>query len=384
MSYSKSIFFIPVWFNDFAQFTKELDKMPIWKIASYKKLWVKYLYNYASSLTKTERRNRAEPEETRTPAPAEPAKTKPAPGKNKIKTMGRRKEDVFAHYILRDVSSLDPYMYADVLQLKHTPKLEEVRFSCFATGVGFLEFWVSYQDMTAEEIAGFAYHFKKARGAGGAHRRKLPEGQKLLYNVASSLLPESIDARLFFAAADKVKSECNCFHYIHLDEAIPDEETRRSTLYRLSRSYLPTMPVAGGSEYDMIYEAGEGDYWCGSPEGLANIVYDYKDHKPGDPDDYYLHRLKPESMENDYYFMYLLLLNQKYAAVQYINTVSLSLERSFADVEDLSRRIVQLKNMFSFNVISDDSVVQNVYSKMYRIMEIKSLLDDVIDNEACR
>ena len=40
-----------------------------------------------------------------------------------------------------------------------------------------------------------------------------------------------------------------------------------------------------------------------------------------------------------------------------------------------------LKNAFSFNVISDDSIVQNIYSKMYTVLDIRNLLEDVIENE---
>ena len=124
MSYSKSIFFVPVWFNDFKQFTGEIDKMDAWESADYTKLWVKYLYPYASSLSKTERRNKL----------GESQKPKKS---NKIPTVEKRKEDVFAHYIIKDLSAAQPYMYEDVLQLQGKVTLEEVRFSCFATGVAF-------------------------------------------------------------------------------------------------------------------------------------------------------------------------------------------------------------------------------------------------------
>ena len=140
------------------------------------------------------------------------------------------------------------------------------------------------------------------------------------------------------------------------------------------------MPVTGESAYDMMYEAGSGDYWSGCSEGLSNIVYD-SEHARDGKKDYYLHSLKLQRLQTDYYFMYLLLLNQKYSAVEYIKMVSQSLDGSTKYVEMLNRRIVQLKNTFSFNVISDDSIVQNIYSKMFSVLEIHNLLEDVIENE---
>ena len=48
---------------------------------------------------------------------------------------------------------------------------------------------------------------------------------------------------------------------------------------------------------------------------------------------------------------------------------------------DLSQRITKLKTVFAFNVISDDLIYQNVYKRMYSILDIDRLLDDIRDNE---
>lgn len=53
----------------------------------------------------------------------------------------------------------------------------------------------------------------------------------------------------------------------------------------------------------------------------------------------------------------------------------------YKDIENLNRRIIELKNIFTFNVISDDIHFQNIYSKMFSVLEIKNLLADVIENE---
>ena len=360
MSYSKTVYFIPVWFDDFQKCTDAVSGMDIWMPTKNTKVWAKYLYHYAANVTK---------------------QVKSSEEKERTDVMGQRDGAIFASYTLKNPEELKVYMFADKLSLTNVPTLREVRFSAFATGVGFFEFWVEYQNMTPEEIAEFAYHFKKAKGGAGVYKKEnLPEGEDFLYNVTKSLLPKNLPAKLFFSWTADLKYECNCFHFLHVDDILPEPEERKNTLFRLGRSYRSNMPVAEESEYDMIYEAGTGDYWSGSPEGLANIVYDYA-HDPSTDTGYYLHKLKLPSLETTYYFMYLLLLNQKYSAVQYINMVALSLERSADDVEQLNKRIVRLKNMFAFNVVSDDSIVQNVYSKMYKIMEIKSLLEDVIENE---
>jgi hypothetical protein len=339
MSYAKSIFFIPVWFDQLQSFTSALEGTSLWEATDSKKVWAGYLFRYASDIN--------------------------------------RKKELFASFTLKDPSSLNVYMFQDELCLESTPNIDEVRLSCFSTGVGFMEFWVSYTGLAVDEITNFSYMFKKATSK---CKKELPNQQRALYDVANNLLPQEHKAILFFSASARFKYECNCFHFLHLDQEIPDSSTLQATLFRLSRSYRNNMPVTGESAYDMMYEAGNGDYWSGCSEGLSNIVYD-SEHARDGKKDYYLHSLKLQRLQTDYYFMYLLLLNQKYSAVEYIKMVAQSLDGSTKYVEMLNRRIVQLKNTFSFNVISDDSIVQNIYSKMFSVLEIHNLLEDVIENE---
>ena len=339
MSYAKSVFFIPIWFDQFKPFVQAMSNHTLWETTDSKKVWAGYLFRYASDIN--------------------------------------RNKDLFASYTLKDPTKLNVYMFQEEIITENAPHIDEVRCSCFYSGVGFLEFWVSYSGWSAEEIANFAFMFKKATSK---CNKELPDQQRALYDVARELLPQGQKAQLFFSSSARFKYECNCFHFIHLDQEIPEETALKATLYRLSRSYRNDMPTSAESAYDMIYEAGVGDYWSGCSEGFANIVYDFQNDK-NDKNDYYLHTLKLQRVQTDYYFMYLLLLNQKYAAVEYIRMVSLSLEGKTKAVESLNKRIVLLKNAFSFNVISDDSIVQNIYSKMYAVLDIRNLLEDVIENE---
>jgi hypothetical protein len=339
MSYAKTVFFIPVWFDDFEKITKKTDSNNIWCCTEKEKTNPSYLFHYASNIA--------------------------------------RDSTLFKSYSLKDITSLNIYMYDEEMEFKVRPSIEEVRFSCFATGIGFIEFWVSYSDTSLEEISNFAYLFKKAIKS----RKKAQEnGKQSLYDAAKSLLPYDMDCQLFFSSSAQFKYECNCFHFVHKDECCPEKSHLKNSLYHLCRSFKNSMPIITESKYEMSYEAGKSDYWCGSTEGIANVLYDYQDNDD-DTLDYFLHTIKPIHLSVDYYFLYLLLLNQKYSAVQYIYMVSKVLNKPSKDIENLNRRIIQLKNVFTFNIVSDDIHFQNIYSKMFSILEIKNLLADVIENE---
>lgn len=339
MSYAKTVFFIPVWFDDFEKLSKRIDGDNIWCCTEKEKISPSYLFHYASNVAKD--------------------------------------SNLFKSYSLKDTSSLNVYMYDEEIDFKGIPSIEEVRFSSFSTGVGFVEFWISYSGVTLEEISNFAYLFKKATKL----KDKAQEnGKQSLYDVAKSLLPYDINCQLFFSSSAQFKYECNCFHFIHKDGSIPEKTHLNNTLHHLCRSFKSSMPIITDSKYEMTYEAGAGDYWCGSTEGIVNVLFDCQG-KDDDNLDYYLHTIKPIHLNVDYYFLYLLLLNQKYSAIQYIYMVSKVINKPSKDIENLNRRIIQLKNVFTFNIVSDDIHFQNIYSKMFSILEIKNLLADVIENE---
>lgn len=264
-------------------------------------------------------------------------------------------------------------MYENELTLKNVPVIEEVRLSCFSTSIAFMEFWVSYSDMTPEEIADFAYLFKKAAKMCG---KDMPGEKTALYDAATAILPQGIESKMFFSSTEAFKYECVCFHFLHLDET-PADETLSIRLRCLSRSYSEKFFNIAESDYDMTYKPSANDYWGGSSEGLVNLTYDFDNNDT----DYYLHNLKFSHLSVDYYFLYLLLLNQRFTAVEYINKVSMACVENLKEIEELNKRIIKLKTVFSFNVISDDRVFQNVYSKMYSVLEIERLLADVIESE---
>lgn len=339
MGYAKTVFFIPVWFDDLKKLSKKMDTSSIWQPTEQEKISSSYLFHYASNIAKD--------------------------------------RDLFRSYALKDAASLNVYMYEEEAGHTVPPAIEQVRFSCFSTGVGFVEFWISYSDISLEKITNFAYRFKKATKSA----EKAPKNNKQsLYDVASSILPPDVDCQLFFSSSADFKYECNCFHFIHKDGDIPEQSRLTDALHHLCRSYKSTMPITSDHTYDVTYQASLGDFWCGSTEGIVNVLFDFESETDAGTD-YYLHTLKLKHLSIDYYFMYLLLLNQKYTAIQYIYMVSKVINKPSREIENLNRRIIQLKNVFSFNIISDDVHFQNLYAKMFSILEIKNLLADVIENE---
>jgi hypothetical protein len=134
---------------------------------------------------------------------------------------------------------------------------------------------------------------------------------------------------------------------------------------------------AESSKYEMMYAPYAYDQWGGSQVALVNLVRECGQEKS----DRFLNELKPARLLADCRYMYLLLLNQRFSAIRYIEEIAESEGLSTKQVERLNGRIVKLKTSYSFRVISDDLIYQNVYSRMYQLLDIDNLLADLQDHE---
>lgn len=331
MRRSTTVFFVPIWFDEYTPFAADVERMNRWDVIPAEEVAPRYLLNYASRIATD--------------------------------------KSLFSSYRLRDADSLPIYMYGDELGEDVVPEITEVRLSCFFTGVGFLEFRVVHDGLSLDGIADFSYLFKKASKKNG--------DSPSLCEVAKTLVPDG-SAKLFFTDSAPFKYECICYHFIHSDLNELSYDDLQTYLTLLKRNYNTSFYAhPADSEYDMFYSPYPYDHWAGSPEGLVNISFDTGD----DATDYYLRNYKPGHLSVDYYFMFLLLLNQRFSAIQYILKIAEGDNCSHKDMDKLNRRIVRLKTVFSFTVISGDHIFQNVYSRMYRIMDIDRLLEDIRDNE---
>lgn len=335
---NRTIFFIPVWFDGFDSFCSKLDKSELWYATPEKELEVNYLLNYVSAIAKN--------------------------------------KSFFRSFTLKEPQRLEICMFKEKLKLAELPEVERVRFSCFGTGVGFMEFYIRYPDcMTPLEIADFAYYFKKSTKARIKHRS--------LYEIACKLLPERSSATLFFTNSADFKKECLCYHMVCIGDNYGRREDMSDILYLLRRSYSRKFQSEHSDEdvdngdYDMMYSVYSYDRWAGSQSGIVNVV-----SLTGDEDtDLFINTYKVIHLTNDYYFLYLLLLNQRFSAIQYIAQIATADDLKSKQLEELNKRIIKLKTTYSFNVVSDDQFFQNVYSKMYRILDIDRLLEDIRDNK---
>ncbi len=249
--------------------------------------------------------------------------------------------------------------------------LEEIRLSCFSTGCVFAELHIVYEGLSLDEIADFSFRFKNAKHADREHK----DGLTLLAAL-EGLIPRQAGASIFFAASD-FKFECKMFHQICTKEALAAEELQRHLIH-LRRGYHKDFPMPSFvGEYDMIFEPYPYDHWAGSQEGLVNIFH----YTGNQSTDNFLKKYKPTHLSRNYRFMYLVLLNQRFGAICFLEKTSMAHKYTRREKEKLNLKTSYLKTSFSFSVVSDDQLYQTIYSHMYAILGIDRLLVDIHDNE---
>ena len=329
---NNSIFFAPIWTDDYKSFVSELTKDSRYHIIPKKRV-PQYLLPYITRIYTN--------------------------------------DSLFMQFELNKEDLPHLCMFSECLHLETAPVLQSMRLSCFSTGCIFAEFYITYEGLTVDQITDFTYRFKNAM------KTDTRNGYTLTLNSAlEELLPKNIKTDRFFTGAD-FKQECKMFHQIGSKTPFTEEELQKY-LVHLRRGYHRNFAFPkGDSDYDMIYQPYPYDHWAGSQEGIVNIFH----HSGDSSTDYYLTHFKPAQLALNYRFMYLILLNQRFSAIHYLEQLTAFSQYSRKEQENLTHKIAQLKTVFSFNVVSDDHLYQNIYTRMYTLLDIDRLLEDIRDNE---
>ncbi|MBQ9736332.1 MAG: hypothetical protein IJV96_06080 [Clostridia bacterium] len=342
---NSSVFLVPVWFDDYERFLHALGKDGVFLPLREEDTESGYLLRYADGLVEN--------------------------------------GELCARFAHRDPASIPLFLFEGSGEFHGTPTLSDVRLCCFATGVGFLEYHIRYSDdMRAEDVMSFAFRFKKSiyrEASRNPNIPPIPTDKRCLYDVSAELLSFFPSAEIFFTDCADFKKEAISYHTLCYDEALHTEEEWMQAAHNLSRSYNPSFPNATeqDEDYNMLYRPSHEDVWCGTQEGLCSLTL----CSAAVEDNYFLSHYKYTHLKKGYFFMFLLLLNQRFAALRYIDEIAQIKISDRVRLEHLNHRIVKLKTTFSFKVISKERIYQSLYHKMYGVLDIDVLLSDLRDNE---
>lgn len=249
-----------------------------------------------------------------------------------------------------------------------SPALGEISLYVFGQKIIFLEFQVLYKNMEPKEIAYFISIFRSLR-----HSKDVPaeSGCKSLKDAIEKIMPARESGTILcFSNPSEVKMQADIFTMLSIPGL--DEQESRSLCCRLAHGYKTIDPSEGdaSSDYDKFLQLNANEHWGICPDGLAYINNIVKAKN---------FFITYNNLCNDYHFIYLLLLHQRFSAISFIEEISRigKSDKEREKITEIYPNIVDLRTHYSFRVISDNFFYQTVYNTTYQVLEIESLLKDL-------
>ncbi|MBO4872426.1 MAG: hypothetical protein J5496_03315 [Lachnospiraceae bacterium] len=319
-------------------FKTYIEETPDWQLVS-EGIKTDYILNYARSMNN--------------------------PDDRRMQTYSFRDRTGLALYLFEQtaVSKDDPYKQRSGF----VPQLEDISLYVFGLNIAFLEFHFLYDGMFLHEIERFNYYFRSLRNDKSDDKKYLnyPADKDSVKAVLEKILPnEQSGTEVCFSNSSDVKQQSLVYTAVTVS---PDEDVQRA-LFLLSHGLAPNFRGAQTrSRYEMQEDFGPKHVWAGCQDGLACVRTDKQPY----PFQY-------DHLRRDYHFMYLLLLNQRYSIISYLDDFRKT-GLSAKEEQDKYDEIVTLKTGYSFRTVSDDAYMQTIYSDMYNVLEIDNMIKDLDD-----
>jgi len=266
------------------------------------------------------------------------------------------------------------------------PALGEISLFVFGTGIAFLEFRLLYGKMPVEEIIEFVFLFRSLRNNESKDYLQYPDGTISFQTAAERMLDkDKSGTEICFSNSSEVKKQANIYTMLDMELCGMQESTEEEidrcryllmhgfSMRFVYEGHTVARNIDGGgdadmsTQYEMIYNAGGQSYWGGSQDGLVCLA-----RKP--------YAYQYEHLTNDYRFLYLLLLDQRFASIAYISEFSEPLTK-LTDIQRIHKKVADLKTRYAFRVVSDDHYNQTIYNRMYNVLELDNLIADLEDTK---
>ncbi len=274
-----------------------------------------------------------------------------------------------------NICTFKRYIEERLCEMLHDiPKLSEVSCYVFATGIAFLEFKVLYGKMSLDEIVEYIYLFRSLRNDELKYAEYYEPTQISVKTAIKKVLENSWDfVKVCFSNPSEIKSQADIFTMIHTENASNPIRTNDEIMkyrYWLANGYNTRFnfaPIENKEKYEekynLAYSTSTEHHWGGTQDGIVCLSVN--------PFTFFYRQLC-----SDYHFMYLILLNHRFTSLQYVYELSKENSR-FEEIEKMHEKIVRLKAQYTFRIISDDRVIQNIYHELFQVLELDELAKDI-------
>jgi hypothetical protein len=258
-------------------------------------------------------------------------------------------------------------------------QIPEVQLYVFKTGVCVLAFRLYMEESDPYWIATAQYYLKKVSRE-KLHRRSVREETTFL-DLATQLMRNAEQAGNygfdFFYYANPGTERAHTFTYLEAPEKEVSGESvverYKTELYFLRRCYHEGFSYRENPELDEeeIYQASGDTVWGISPEAAVCLVCSEMDDRE------FIEKRFFTNFNQQYLFMYVLLLHQKYVMYMFLTRLAPGIYKDINMLEDYKNQLYMFEADFVYSCITEVEQYQNLYDRMSRAFSIQKMYEDV-------
>lgn len=122
-----------------------------------------------------------------------------------------------------------------------------------------------------------------------------------------------------------------------------------------------------------FYRPQENSRWCFSKRGSSVIACLCDIQSTNN----FLNTRWLDSIKTNYFYLYILVLHQKYAIYNYLDYVATDSQKVF--MKSNQESLIDFNSKYIFSIISDETMLQSVYLKMKNVNNVDEVYKDLLD-----
>ncbi len=255
----------------------------------------------------------------------------------------------------------------------------QINVYCFGTGTGIVSLYIPYDNGTDEATI---LNVSSALRCSVDHTDGTPcrciiqgENETYLGTIAENELCSLFgDAAVMFNHLNSGSvRRIDMFSAVLCERDTNETPRDFDTLcYRLANTY-DTRAEKFNFRKNEFCKPHDYTRWAFSQRGCAVVA----NLTGNDSNDIFLNTKWFLSIKSNYFFLYLMVLHQKYAIYNYLNEVASDADKIF--IKSNQEALIDFNSKYIFTIVSDEYFIQNVYMRMKQENNVDEVYTDLLD-----
>ena len=255
-------------------------------------------------------------------------------------------------------------------------EISEMDIFCFSTGIGIISMYIPYTDAEANALVNTCSVLRCC-----AQHKDPSQGRCVYKNDEEtylSVLAENEldlifgkDCSLFNHFNENTLRRIDMFSAVLLDENENQDEYDK-ICYRLANAFDNRDKDIKINPKD-FYRQQEYTRWSFSKRGCSAVA-----NLTGlNITDSFLENRWFVSVNTNYFYLYIMVLHQKYAIYNYLNEVAIDSDKNYVKLNQES--LIEFNSKYIFSIVSDEHFIQSVYLRMKEVNNVDEVYEDLQD-----